>query len=251
MPIIDDSVNKYIDEQLMADNDAREHEHESSGKLSASILYQPLRFQVLKTIGAPRRPFDAYLLGKFLRGAQVEDWFVAILEKIGLLSEPARPQQAIEYRGCIGFPDAMVDSDKMFCKKGIMPFECKSVTNIKLKRIMATEVDYHYRIQACYYAKGKGFKWYAVAILSGEDLQRKIYIFNVDDGGIGADVDKAITAYQEAMKNWNEKRILPPFAPNPKVPWTADLKYAMFEEFWATAPDEEVIKKLTELGLVK
>lgn len=248
MPIIDQSLNKVIDDNLVAENEAREHEHESSRKLSASMLYQPLRFQVLKTIGAPRRPFDVYLLGKFARGVQCEDWFVEQLKKVGLLIET---QKQLSYRDCIGFADAVVDTDKMFAKKGIIPYEIKSVNNAKLKRIQATEVDYHYRLQACLYALAMGVTHYAVVVISGEDLQRYPYIFNVDDGGIKTDVEKAISAYQEAMKNWNENRVLPKFLPNPKVPWTADLKYAMFEEFWATASDTEVIKKLTELGLVK
>ena len=248
MPIIDSSLNKFIDDNLVAENEAREHEHESSGKLSASMLYQPLRFQVLKTIGAPRKKFDVYLLGKFARGNQCEDWFVAQLEKVGLLIET---QKKVEYRDCIGFADAIVDTDKMFSKKGVIPHEIKSVNNAKLKRIQATEVDYHYRLQACLYALAMGVEYYSVVVISGEDLQRFPYIFHINDNSIATDVEKTITAYQEAMKNWNEKKILPPFMPNHKVPWTADLKYAMFEEFWATAPDTEVIKKLTELGLVK
>jgi hypothetical protein len=246
MPIIDNSINKFIADTLMAENDAREHEHESSGKLSASILYQPLRFQVLKTIGAPRRPLDAYVLGKFARGNQVEDWFVEQLKKMGLLLDT---QKKLEYRDCIGFADAVVDSDKMYCKKGIMPHECKSVTNMKLKRIAQTEVDYHYKMQACYYAMAMNASHFAVDILSGEDLQVTIYIFPVGD--MRNDVDRAITAYQEAMKNWNEKRILPKFVANPKVPWTANFEYAPFVEFWATAPDDQVIAKLTELGIIK
>lgn len=246
MPIIDNSINKFINETLIAENEAREHEHESSGKLSASMLYQPLRFQVLKTIGAPRKKLDAYVLGKFARGNQVEDWFVEQLKKMGLLLET---QKKIEYRDCIGFADASVDSDKMFCKKGELPLECKSVTNAKLKRISATSVDYHYRLQACYYALGMGRRFYGVSILSGEDLQVSIYIYDVTDGGIKAEVDQAITNYQAAMENWKTNKVLPAFAPNPKVPWTANLQYSMFDEFWATAPDSEVIKKLSELGL--
>lgn len=244
MPIIDNSINKYINDSLVAENEAREHEHESSGKLSASMLYQPLRFQVLKTIGAPRKPLDAYVLGKFIRGSQVEDWFAKKLGEMGILIEV---QKKVEYRDCIGYADTIINTDKMYCKRGVMPNEIKSVTNAKLKRVGQTEVDYHYKMQACYYALGEGKNYYAITIISGEDLRPQVFIFETRE--MKGAVDKAITDYQEAMAKWKSDKVLPPFAPNPKVPWTANLQYSMFDEFWATAPDADVIKKLAELGL--
>src|SRR6266540_3542492 len=149
MAIIDNAINQFIDDSLMRDNAEREAKHESSGKLSASMLYQPLRFQVLKTLGAPRKPLDPYVLGKFKRGNDVEDWYVGKIGEMGALVDR---QKIVEYRGVIGFVDALVDSDKMQFKKGIMPHEVKSVTNMKLKRIAKTEVDWHYKMQACLYA---------------------------------------------------------------------------------------------------
>jgi hypothetical protein len=245
MPILDNSINKFIDDSLLAENARREAEHESSGKLSASMLYQPLRTQVLKTIGAPRKPLDAYVLGKFIRGNHVEDWFVSKLGEMGVLVEQ---QKMIEYRGAIGFADAIVDSDKMYFKQGIMPHEVKSVTNAKLKRVNVTEVDYHYKMQACFYAMGMGVEHFAVDIVSAEDLRPNIYIFKTQE--MRADVDKAISAYQIAMENWAKDRTLPRFEANPKVAWTGNVKYAMFDEFWMTAPDSEVIKKLEELEII-
>lgn len=245
--IIDTSLNSKIDANLVAENEAREHEHESSGKLSASMLYQPLRFQILKTLGAPRKPFDVYLLGKFARGNQCEDWFVDQLKKVDLLVDT---QRKLSYRDCIGFADAVVDTDKMFAKKGIIPYEIKSVNNAKLKRIQATEVDYHYRLQACLYALAMGVDYYAVTVISGEDLQRYPYIFNINDGGIKADVEKAITAYQEALERWNKDKVLPPFIANPKVPWTAVPAYMMYDIMWANEPDSVVIKELERLKII-
>lgn len=245
MPILDNSINKFIDDSLLAENAKREAEHEPSGKLSASMLYQPLRVQVLKSIGAPRKPLDAYVLGKFIRGNHVEDWYVSKLGEMGVLVEQ---QKMVEYRGAIGFVDAVVNSDLMYFKQGIMPHEVKSVTNAKLKRLNKTEVDYHYKMQACFYAMAMETEHYAVDIVSAEDLRPSIYIFQTRE--MKSDVDKAISAYMEAMENWKKDRTLPKFAPNPKVMWTANTQYSMFDEFWLTAPDSEVIKKLEEMGII-
>lgn len=246
MPIIDSSINKFIEDSLLTDNARRESEHESSGKLSASMLYQPLRFQVLKTIGTPRKPLDAYVLGKFKRGNDVEEWYVNMLGEMGVLLEK---QKKVEYRDTIGYVDAVVDSDKMQYKQGKMPHEVKSVTNAKLRQIAkGNGVDWHYKIQATLYAMAMETDHYAIDIVSAEDLRPAVYIFKTKE--LAHEVEAIISAYQKAMDNWYTKKLLPKFAPNPKVLWTANLAYAMFEEQWATESDEWAVKQLEALGLV-
>lgn len=245
MPILDNSVNVFINDSLIAENAKREAEHEPSGKLSASMLYQPLRFQIMKCLGVPRKPLDAYVLGKFIRGNHVEDWYVSKLGEMGVLVEK---QKLVEYRGAIGYADALVDSDKMFFKKGLMTHEVKSVTNAKLKRISVTEVDYHYKMQGAFYGLGLGYEYFAIDIVSAEDLRPNVYIFPTRE--MKGDIDRAISNFETAMQAWKTNKVLPKFEANPNVKWTADLKYTMFDEFWATAPDSEVIKKMEELKLV-
>ena len=147
MPIIDTTVNQYIDAELIRANDERSAKHEPSGKLSASMLYQPVRFQVLKNLGAPRKAFDAYTLAKFKRGLDVEAWYVEQLRGSGVLVEDKKTlegmglevkeneQAFVNYQDCVGFVDSVIDTDKMQCKKGIIPNEIKSVTNMKMKNI--------------------------------------------------------------------------------------------------------------------
>jgi len=244
MPIIDQTINRFIDEKLIFENSKREAEHEPSGLLSASMLYQPLRFQVLKTLGTPRKPLDAYTLGKFKRGNDVEDWYVSQLDEMGVL---LGRQVRVEYRGAIGFVDAMVDSDKTPINRGKIPHEVKSVTNAKLKRIASTEVDWHYKMQGCFYALAIGGEHYAIDIVSAEDLRPTSYIFQAKE--LQKEVDQAISNYMIAMENWKKDRSLPRFEPTAKAKWTGNLAYSMFDEFWATAPDSDVIKKLEELKL--
>lgn len=244
--IIDNFINKFIEDDLMAENAMRESTHESSGKLSASMLYQPLRFQVLKTIGAPRKPMEPYVLGKFKRGNDVEDWYVEKLGKAGVLVER---QKMVEYRGVIGYVDAVVNSDLMYFKQGIMPHEVKSVTNAKLRQIAKSQgVDWHYKIQATLYALAMGTEFYAVDIVSAEDLRPNVYVFQTAE--LKHEVDKIISNYMEAMENWSKDRTLPKFAPNPKVMWTGNLAYSMFEPEWATESDSWCIKQLEALGAI-
>ena len=243
--IIDNFINTKIDAALIAANAEHDATHEPSGKLSASMLYMPVRFQIFKAIGVPKKPIEPYVLGKFKRGNDVEDWYVGQLGAAGVLLER---QKKIEYRDVIGYIDAVCNSDLMFFKQGVMPHEVKSVTNAKLKRIATAGVDYHYQMQACLYALALGSKYYAVDIVSAEDLRPNVYI--CETASMAGDVDQAIDNYNTALKNWKENKNLPPFAANPKVPWTATPEYWPYEEWWGTATDEQVVEKLQTLGLL-
>lgn len=241
-------MNQFINNKLIKENKEREAKHESSGKLSASMLYQPLRFQVLKTLGVPRKEFDAYALAKFKRGRDVEDWYVAQLEEAGvLIAREEDGQQFAEYRECIGYIDSVIDTDKMQAKVGIIPNEIKSITNAKMRRVKQTGIDWHYKMQACLYALAMNADNYAVTIVSAEDLRSETHIFRTAE--LKRDVDKAISEYMQAMENWKKDRSLPKFEANPNVKWTANLKYAMFEENWATLPDSWAIQEMERLGI--
>jgi len=258
MSIIDSFVNAYIDAELIRENKERDAKHTSSGKLSASMLYQPVRFQVLKTLGAPRKEFDAYTLAKFKRGRDVEEWYVEQLRGAGVLVDPSRydndklkvdtlhSQPFVIYRGCIGYIDSVIDTDKMQAKKGIIPNEIKSVTNAKMRRVKKTGIDWHYKIQACLYALAMDTEYYAVTIVSSEDLRSDMQIFRVSE--MKRDVDHAISEYMKAMKNYKRDRSLPKFEANEHVKWTGNLKYAMYDIMWVENSNNTTLKMLDKLG---
>lgn len=292
--IKDTSVQNFIANKLKRDNDKREADHEPSKKLSASALFQPLRFQVLKTIGVPKKPFDAYSLSLFKRGRDVENWYVSELKEMEVLIDNVQKlktlglkvhsdcdhkwefvdvpngggsgnlcvkchavedeellgerQPKATYRNAIGYIDAVVNHANMQFKGGIIPHEIKSVKNAKLSRIKKTGIDWHYKIQACFPALAMGVDHYAVDIVSAEDYQVDVNIFQTRF--MKREVDNTISAYDKAMETWENNRILPKFEPNPNVKWTANRQYAMFEEEWIDGSDKDTIAMIEKLGLI-
>jgi len=242
MPILETAINEFIDFELIRQDEAQRAKHEPSGKLSAGMLYQPLRFQVMKTIGVPTKKFDAYMLGKFKRGRDVEDWFVGAMDRMGILKEK---QKKVTYKGAIGFVDALVDTSLLQFKNGVMPHEVKSVTNAKLKRIGKTGVDWHYQIQACFYALGLDSKHYAVDIISAEDLRPNVYVFNTHM--LSGEVDTIIDNYEKAMEKWNTKKLLPELIPHPQATWTINPMYAMFDAEWLGLNDNQIRERLNHV----
>jgi hypothetical protein len=238
----DNSIQLLIEKQLIADNAERDAKHESSGLLSASWLYQPVRFQVMKTIGVPRKTFEPYLLGKFKRGFDVEQWLVDHMEKAGVLLER---QKEVNYRNVIGFIDAVVDSNKLMFKKGAMCHEVKSVTNAKLKRIETSgEIDHHYKLQAGLYAIAMKSEYYAIDIISAEDLRVNTYIFQTKD--IAPEIEQIITDYDKALETWKTMKRLPELVVNEKVKWAINPDYSPFPPEWLEKTDEQIVKELSK-----
>ena len=260
MPIQTTWINQKINEFRIEDNKKKFEAHKSSGKLSAGMLFQPLRFQVLKTIGAKRQPFDAYTLGVFEIGNDVEAKLVASLdragvlvrdkavEKYGLTWNKERDEAKSSYRETIGLIDAVVDTSKMEQDWGVMPWECKSVTSYKYKHINKKGVDWHYKLQAAQNALGMNSDKYGVAVISKEHQDPKVFIFDTKE--IKNDVDKIISNYMRAMEEWKNNMILPKFEVDERVKWASNPKYAMFDKFYMEASDQKVIEKLKSEGII-
>lgn len=277
MPIIDQFLNYKINENRLNDNIKDRDGYTPSGKLSAGSLYLPTRFQLLKTLGVEREPFDAYTLGVFDKGNQVEDSFIYSLQRISaqlaaqsasekklflsdeehkeLLKEKfnlewdeEKKQYKSTYRDCIGYVDSIIDTDLMEAKKGIMPFEVKSVTSYKYKHVKKQGGgDWHHCLQACQNALGMGIKYFGLVYISKEHDDPHIMIYQVRE--FKNDVDKIISNYKKALENWANNRELPAFELDSRVKWLIP-NYSPFEEFWYQAPDSEVIKKLEEINLI-
>jgi len=229
--IKDDTINKLIDEKLLADNALRDSNHVSSGKLSASMLSDPLQWQILKTLKAPTKPFDAYTLRKFARGREVENWFVRQVPAIVT-------QEFVEYKNTIGFIDLILEDPK---SKFYIPHEVKSVTNAKFKRISDMgEPDDGHLLQAGFYGLAKGSSYFAIDYIASDDLRVLTWIFNTES--IEKRIEKIIKDYHRA---WEAQEV-PVFVPN--YSWQKNKEYNKYPD-WADLNEQEIKEKMKRLDI--
>lgn len=209
-------LDKKISEVLIQERNKRDEEHIPSGKLSASMLWQPLQWAVLKTIGVPQAEKDEYVLRKFKRGNHVEDWLVSHMNALDT-------QKFVEYKDAIGFIDALVDSTEWGLNFGIVPHEVKSVTNLKYKRIQSTGPDKSHILQAGFYALADLREYFAIDYVASDDYRIETYLFEARD--YKAEIDSIIDRYNTQLKSG----IVPVFYANEK--WQENPEYNNYMEF--------------------
>jgi len=226
---IEQKYERLIDEILTEQNKKEREEYVSSGRLSASMLGSPLQWQVLHHYRIPPREIDPYTLRKFKRGKDIEDWFTKLIK-------PESQQVKAEYRGCIGYIDAMVDTISNDYDLGVIPHEIKSVTNAKFKRIISqTGADHGHILQACYYAMATNRKEFAIVYIASDDLRTKTYIYQTEE--FRQTVDDIITRYDKQI----ESGIVPIFEPVEK--WQESIKYNNYPD-WLALTQEEINLKI-------
>ena len=233
--IEDNFIDNKIEADLLAKNEEQRANHKSSGKLSASMLGDPTQWQILKILGTETKPLEEYVIRKFLRGNQIEDWAITMIPDV------LEQQKLIEYKDCIGFADAIVDTKEWDNKVGVIPVEVKSVGNFKFKRIVSNkEADIGHILQAGYYALGLEKEHFAVMYCATDDLRVKIFIYKTED--YREEIDGIIDKFYKTLKSGE----IPIF--EPKVDWQKSLKYNKFPS-WATLTEEEIKVKYQSLKL--
>ena len=236
--ILDQTVSRSIDKKLIENNLERDKKHKSSGKLSASMLGYPLQWQILKSIKAPRKPFDGYTLRKFLRGVTIEDWLAE--NTPGLVDQ----QVFCEYRDTVGYLDLLVDhKDYEFTpeKDPLVPHEVKSAVGMKFMYIeKAGKPDDGHLLQGAFYALALGYKHFAIDYVSADDLRILSYILEIKD--YEERINNIIDLYQKTKKTGK----VPTF--EAIVPWQKNKQYNSYPE-WADLTEEEIEAKVKRLGL--
>lgn len=212
-------LDSTIGKKLMEKNIEERNSHVSSGKLSASMLGQPLQWQVLKIIGVPTKEIDEYVLRKFQRGKDVEDWVVS--QMIGLINK----QKFVEYRDCVGYVDAIVDMrDWNLPNFGVIPHEIKSVANAKFKRIEKSgEADRGHKLQGGLYALALGTDHFAIDYVASDDYRIETYLYETAE--VKEEIDQVINDFAQALK----AGVLPVF--QAKESWQSKLDYCNYPEF--------------------
>lgn len=230
--IMDNFIDEQISKTMIEKNKAEELAHRSSGKLSAGMLGSPLQWQILKIKGVPQKPLDEYVLRKFQRGKDVENWFMSVIPNL------VEKQKFVEYRGCVGYADALVDTSTHHFNCGIIPHECKSVANAKFKIIKKTgDADRSHKLQACMYALAIGASHFAIDYIASDDYRIITMVFHTED--YKAEVDRIIDRFHETL----EQGVVPEFVPEEK--WQASKDYSSYPEFQDLKGDE-LLEKIKE-----
>ena len=236
MKIQDSYIDKQIGINLLVRNKEEQKDRVPSGKLSAGSLGDTVQWQVLKYLGVVQEPFDEYTLRKFKRGKDIEEWLVKELIILGIVRGE---QEKVEYMGCIGFLDVMVDTKDWDFNKGIIPLEVKSVTNFKFKRIVKeSSPQKGHILQNCYYALGKEKEWFAIAYVASDDLRVQTYVLEVKD--FKKEVEQSITTFQETIM----AETIPVFEAKEK--WQENKQYSRYPD-WQELTKEELAKRSKEL----
>lgn len=221
----DSYVDRLVGQKLIERDAEESAKHISSGKLSASQLGSPLQWQILKTLGIGQRKVDEYTLRKFFRGKEIEKWLLSEMD--GVIEQ----QKSIEYRGMVGFVDAMVDTKNYDFKFGVIPHEVKSVTNLKFKRIVSQKsADNGHILQAASYALATGSEHFAIDYVASDDLRILTFVYPVT--GVKPVINAVIDRYQAQLK----LKQVPIFIANEK--WQSDIKYNNYPEWTDLTQDQ-------------
>lgn len=225
-------IDRWIDGILVSNNEIKESKHVSSGKLSASMLGKPLQSQILKAKGVPQKALDPYTLRKFQRGNDVEKWLVSVLP--GLVTT----QKFVEYRGVVGYVDAVVSTNAWEKNFGIIPLEVKSVTNAKYKMISKSgQADRGHILQSTLYALSQASGHFAITYVASDDYRVNTFVYKTSD--YATEVNRIIDAYDKQLATGR----IPEFKAEEK--WMTNPKYADYPEFIGLT-EEECNKKFKE-----
>ena len=224
---VSETLDKLVGEYISSKNALERAQHKSSGKLSASSLNDPLQWQILHSLATETAEIDNYTLRKFLRGKQVEDWYVSEIK-------PLETQKFVEYRNVVGYIDAIVDTKDWDYPSGIIPLEIKSTSNAKFKRIEKQGADKGHKLQAAFYAIALQNPHFGVSYVATDDYRIKTYIFDVHDFKV--EIDDIITKYDEAKK----VATIPKFEAREK--WQSNLDYNKYP-FFMDLDEEQLAEK--------
>lgn len=228
-------LDAIVANKLLEEQESNKRAQDLAGRLSGSILGNPLLFQILHMIGVPEKNIDEYVLRKFQRGHHVEAWIMTHIP--GLVIDKDDKQQEISYRGVTGHIDAVVNMKEWDMPKlGIIPHEVKSVTNMKYKRIeKAMEADWQHQLQAGMYAMALEASHFMIHYVASDDY--RILSLLYETKSIEDDVDRIIDEVMQQISTGE----LPPFVA--RLDWQNNKDYQNYPA-WSDLTQDEANKKL-------
>ena len=218
-------ISEIITNQIVEAAKKRDSEHVSSGGLSASMLGNPLQWQVLKYLNVEPVAHDNYTYCKFQRGRDVEDFIFNQLVESGLV---ASSQEKAEYNGVSGLIDIYVPKTNEI-------IEVKSTTNMAFKYIVKGGMaKKNHILQACLYALAKEADTFSVAYVASDDY--RVCQFQYRTADYKDEIDQIIADFNMAIK----KKMIPEFVAKEK--WQTMEKYSMYPE-WSNLNSSQLASK--------
>lgn len=249
-----------IHERMIKENEKKKEERERSGKISGGKLGKPTLWAVLDIIGVPDTGLDeAYILGKFQRGNDVEDRAIQMLTGIdphyvepgkliekndGILTGEFVLQKEGGYRDGTGYIDLAQKVGEQW-----VYHEIKSSTKLGFDAIAASGrylktganpekgigvPKLNNAIQLAYYCLGDNITRGFIHYLNADDYRLVSFAINPID--YKEEIDKEIDDIQLAFA---EKR-LPAF--EGFLAWHSMKKYWSYPEWNELSPDEMMFK---------
>jgi len=241
-------------QKLESTNKLNRAARERSGKISGGKLGKPTLWVVLDLLGVPDKEFDAYILGKFQRGNDVEARAIDFLT--GIDANKVEPGTVVEsaegailqgkfilqkeggYRGGVGFIDFAQLIDK-----GQIYHEIKSSTKMAYDKVAATgrsskgtpEPYYHHCLQLSYYCLGDEVNDAFLHYFNADDY--RLCTFSINPLDYKEEIDKEIDDIEAvfALKQ------LPPF--EGFLPYHKVKAYWSYAE-WNELTPQEMMSKL-------
>lgn len=222
-------ISDILINQVVKEAKKREDEHESSGKLSASMLGNPLQWQVLKYLGVEPKEIDNYTYCKFQRGRDVEDF---VFDKVVASGISADSQKKAEYRNVVGLIDIYIPDPKEI-------IEVKSTTNGAFKYIVKEgTAKKNHILQACLYALSEDLDEFSLVYIASDDYRSCQFQYRTAD--YKDQVDEIIDTFEETIK----AKKIPKFEAVEK--WQTIDRYSMYPD-WMKLSKNQLIKKAKEL----
>lgn len=209
--VIDNTLNKQI-EKLILEKE-KEEEKIASNKLTASILGWALQWQVLKCLGIPQKEKEIYVIKKFIRGRQVENYLAELLSL-------KNRQKEVEYNSVVGLLDGIYN----FEKYGEIPIEIKSVANSKFRHIQKeNKPDESHLLQGGLYALALKKDYFSVVYVASDDLRTIVFIEETKK------IKNLIDGIIESVSFYLKNKMIPKF--EPRYDWQEKDDYNPYPEF--------------------
>lgn len=257
-----------IAENLQKDNEAKKAKRERSGKISGGKLGKPTLWAVLDLIGVPD-VLDPYMLGKFMRGNDVEDRAIQFLTDIdphdvepgveidgvegAILTGKFILQKESGYQGGTGYVDIAQYIGEKDKREGIY-HEIKSSTKMAYDKVSASgatakaaEKRGEVAIPAPYLHHALQLAYYCL----GDDVTRGfLHYFNADDYRLCTFAINPLDYKEEIDKEIEDIRTvfltkqLPPF--EGFLPYHKVKSYHSYKEWNDLSPSEMMNKLKSE-----